>query len=63
MGEKLKASECQRRLGVSRSSIYRILAKERGPGIHRIYVPGSKKPMIRVDPSVIERILRRSSEP
>jgi hypothetical protein len=59
--EKLDMKECQKRLGVSRSSVYRILVNE--PGVYRILSPGCKKPIIRVDASVIERILRRSANP
>lgn len=59
MPEKLTVKQCQERLGVTRSSTYRLLAHE--PGVHRIFRAGSKKPMIRVDATVIDRILQRSA--
>jgi hypothetical protein len=58
MGEKLTIKQCQVRLGCARSTTYKLLANE--PGVHRFYLPGSKKPIIRVDSSVIDRILQRS---
>jgi hypothetical protein len=59
MSEILDMKKAQERLGVSRASAYRILAKE--PGVQRFYVPGSKKPIIRVDSSIIDRILKRTA--
>lgn len=59
--EKLTVKQCQERLGVSRATMYKMLAHE--PGVLRMFIPGSKKPIIRVDASVIERILRRSANP
>lgn len=56
--ELLSMKECQKRLGVSRSSTYKILAHE--PGVHRILSPGSKKPILRVKPETVDRILNRS---
>jgi len=58
--KKLRVKECQRMLGLGRSSTYRVLQGER-EGVYRIYVSGSIKPVIVVEPEVIERILRRSS--
>jgi predicted DNA-binding transcriptional regulator AlpA len=58
MAEKLTIKECQKRLGTSRSTTYRLLNHE--PGVFRFFAPGSKKPVVRVDASVIDRILERS---
>jgi hypothetical protein len=55
----LRIKDVQQRLGVGRSSTYRLLEGE--PGVHRIYTTGSTKPMIVVEPEVVERILRRSA--
>ena len=59
MAEKLTIKQCQERLGATRSTTYRLLAHE--PGVYRYFVPGSKKPSIRVDAAVIDRILQRSA--
>lgn len=59
MAEKLTIKQCQERLGLPRSTTYRLLAHE--PGVYRIFLPGSKKkPVLRVEASVIDRILLRS---
>ena len=55
----LTMKECQERLGFKRASTYKLLAHE--PGVHRIVMPGSKKPIIRVESTVIDRILQRSA--
>lgn len=57
--EMISVSEATRRLGISKTSAYKILNKE--PGVHRIHTPGSKKPIIRVEAQVVDRILRRSA--
>lgn len=57
--EMLDIKECMRRLGTKRSFTYNLLAHE--PGVHRIIRPGFKKPVIRVEPSAIDRIKRRSA--
>jgi hypothetical protein len=59
MGEKLTIKQCQERLGCARSTTYKLLAHE--PGVYRYYIAGSKKPIIRVDAAVIDRILQRSA--
>lgn len=56
--EKLTMKQVQERLGLPRSTTYKLLEGE--PGVYRYYLPGSKKPVIRVDSSVIDRILQRS---
>jgi len=55
----VKVSEFAKRLGLNRTSAYKLVANE--PGVLRIHQPGSKKPIIRVPLSVIERIARRSA--
>jgi hypothetical protein len=46
-------------LNVSLSTVYALVRDE--PGVHRIFTrKGNKKPTIRIEPQVIERILRRS---
>jgi hypothetical protein len=59
MSEQLTVKQFQMELGFNRSSAYRILAHE--PGVHRYFVPGSKKPIIRVDRAVVDRIKLRST--
>jgi len=47
-------------LSVSLATAYNLLREE--PGVHRIYTPGAtKKPIIRVERRVVDRILQRSS--
>lgn len=46
-------------LGLGLTTTYRIIEKE--PGVHYIRPPGSKKPIIRVESAVVERILKRSA--
>lgn len=57
--EMLRVREAAVRLGVGRTSAWRILRKE--PGVHLIYTPGSKKPIITVEAAVVDRILRRTA--
>lgn len=57
--EMLSVKEAAARLGVKRTSAWRILRKE--PGVHLIYTPGSKKPIIRAEAAVVDRILRRTA--
>ena len=59
--EMLDIKGIMKRLGMKRSTAYKLLAHE--PGVLRIYIPGSKKPMIRVSSAVVERIRRRSAIP
>lgn len=59
--EMLTIKESAVRLGLGLTSAYKLLKNE--PGVHRIFMPGSKKPVIRVEPAVIERILRRTAIP
>jgi hypothetical protein len=61
MPEMLTMKQCGQRLGVPKSTVYKLLDREEG--VHRYMVPGSKRPIIRVEASVIDRILRRSDQP
>ncbi len=57
----ISVKEAAKRLGVGKTSAYKLLANE--PGVHRIYTPGSKKPMIKIEAQVTDRILRRTANP
>lgn len=57
--EMLTVKECQARLGFKRASMYKVLNHE--PGVHRYFTPGSKKPIIRVESTVVDRLLKRSA--
>lgn len=59
--ELLTVGECAKRLGLAKSTTYKMLVPHE-PGVHRMYIPGSRKPIIRVESSVVDRILRRSSK-
>lgn len=54
----LTVSQAAKELGLSRSGAYRILTVE--PGVYRIFLPGSKRPVMRVEPEIVDRILKRS---
>jgi hypothetical protein len=56
--ELLTLAEAARELRVSRSTARNLLRNE--SGVNLIRTPGSKRPMIRVERSVIERIRRRT---
>jgi transposase len=60
-GALLNLKEAAKRLGVSLATARRLLRRE--PGVNLIRTPGSKRTMMRIDPSVIERILRRTANP
>jgi hypothetical protein len=51
--------EVARELNVSRWTARALLRNE--PGVNLIRTPGRKRPMIRVERSVVERILRRTA--
>jgi hypothetical protein len=55
----LTLAEVAKELNVSRSTAWRLLKNEMG--VNLIRTPGSKRPIIRVDRSVIGRILRRTA--
>jgi len=57
--QMLTVKECQERTGFKRASMYKVLKHE--PGVHRFFTPGSKKPIIRVESTVIDRLLNRSA--
>ena len=57
----LTMKECQKRLGLPRSTTYKLLNGR--PGVHRYHTPGSTRPTIRVDAAEIERILAESEDP
>jgi len=54
----LTLAEAAQILHVSRSTAHRLLRQE--PGIHLLRTPGSKRPIIRVQRSVVERLLHRA---
>lgn len=49
-----------KQLGVCPNTALKILRKEK-TGVHFIYTPGRAKPIVRIDPVVIDRILRRTT--
>jgi hypothetical protein len=53
--------EVARELKVSYTTARRLLRKE--PGVNLIRTPGSRRPMVRVERSVVERIRRRTVNP
>jgi hypothetical protein len=57
--ELLDLGEAARALKVSRATARRLLRNE--PGVNLICTPGSRRPMIRIERSVIDRILRRTA--
>jgi predicted DNA-binding transcriptional regulator AlpA len=59
--EMLSVTQVIKRLGLKRSFAYKLIANE--PGVIRFTIPGSKKPVIRVPVSVLDRIIRRSAIP
>jgi excisionase family DNA binding protein len=59
--EMLSVTQCAKRLGLKRSFAYQLIANE--PGVIRFTRPGSKKPVIRVPVSVLDRIVRRAAIP
>lgn len=58
--ELVDMNEVARCLAFSLTSAHRIIAGETS-GVHRILLPGRKRPVIRVERQVIDRILRRSA--
>ena len=54
----LTVKQVAQELGLGRKTAYNILVGE--PGVYRMYTPGSKRPIIRVEREVVDRILRRS---
>lgn len=59
--ELLNVGEAAKMLRVSYRTASQILKKE--PGVNLIYTPGSKRPIIRIHRSVIQRILQRTANP
>jgi len=55
----LTMAEAAAALKVSRPTAYRLLRNE--PGVNLLRTPGSKRPIIRVERSVVERLLRRTA--
>lgn len=60
-GAGLKLKEAARVLNVSYSTARRLLRNE--PNVYPLRTPGSKRPIVRIPRSVIERLLRRSANP
>jgi predicted DNA-binding transcriptional regulator YafY len=59
--EMITVKEFARRLGVSLETARRI-ARSESSGVHVWFTPGStKKPMIRIEAGVVDRIMRRST--
>ncbi len=58
--EWIGTKEAAKRLGVSPNTARKILAKEK-TGVHLICTPGHTKPMYRIQSSVVDRILRRTT--
>ena len=57
----LNVGEAAKILRVSYRTASQLLKKE--PGVNLIYTPGSKRPIIRIHRSVLERILRQTANP
>jgi predicted DNA-binding transcriptional regulator YafY len=59
--EMITVKEFAKRLGVSLETARRI-ARSESSGVHVWFTPGStKKPMIRISSTVVDRIMRRST--
>lgn len=56
----ISTATAARQLGVCPNTALKILRKEK-TGVHFIYTPGRAKPIVRINPIVIDRILRRST--
>lgn len=59
--EKLTLAECARELRCSRGTARRLFRWE--PDVEVTYVPGSRRPIVRVPRFVFERVRRRSTNP